>query len=320
MNTELTNSKFLMRAVIVIMIVVALVGGWMWFRWSVGMDVFDGTRAYLREELGLSKTFATVIALIGGIGGFAFASVVAIGTRSLAVAALTLAVFGIPLAFLADSMADRVCFRHETGQALCDVWRTADGYCQIRRKDAGAPPRGWEIVRSASLGDVKACSGNPDEQVKNKPRELNVESCDSMPQFFDSAGQPRIYWIRKGQRYELWDRAGHHPVSGLPLQPMTLDVAEKICEQLEGDKKQHDAMARQAELEWQRQEQARAELERQTQEKRQAQEKLERDEQERRERERQNQAGLEAKPQEEVHQQPQSAKTISDPYSGIRIR
>lgn len=334
MNTQLPNIKLprdekqatsrtetiLKRVVIVIAILVAAVGGWMWFRWSVGMDVFDGLRAYLRQELGLSQSLATTLALIGGIGGFAFASVVAIGTRSLAVVMLAIVVFGIPLSFLNDYLADRVCLRHDTGEQLCEVWRTADGYCQIRRKDAGAPPKGWEFVRVASREDVKACSANPEEQEKNKPRELKVESCDSMPQFFDAAGQPRVYWIRKREKYELWDRAGHHPVSGLPLQPMTMEVVEKICEQLERDKKQQDAMTREAELEWQRQEQARVELERQAQEQRQAQERRERDEQERRERERLNQARLEAKPQEEVHQQPQSAKTTSDPYSGIRIR
>lgn len=221
--------RVLMFAAGLTLLALAVWAAWIFFRFNAGLGAFETVRDYIGNQTGLSQPVATVIGVTAGLALSILIVVFIIKTRFLMAALIAVPVIGIPSALWLESLSAGHCFNRQTQEALCGLWESPSGEYQVFRNDGPAPKGGWGFVRNATAEDVAVYSGDPKERQSVQPHPVVVDTCDAIPQFFDRAGRPRVYWSRYRNKLELWDKGGHHPTAGIPLQPMSQSVADELC-------------------------------------------------------------------------------------------
>jgi len=242
------RDKILLIAAIAVLIFGLLV----WGRISWGTSVFETAQLWIYQNYGVSRAWAfscavLVALLLTANLGFLVAAVL-FGRRKdvnrlLVVSALVL----IPGTVVYQLSNRDQCFNRTTEAPLCALYKKPDGAFVLHRVDDAEPPSTWMKVRIASRDDVVRYGSSEDDRKSLKPTRITWEICGIGTEIFDSvSGDPKVFFAKIDNRFELFDRPGFHPQLNVRLEPVTDQSAREICKALDAQKAKTEREAKEA--------------------------------------------------------------------------
>jgi len=233
------------------------------------------------RDVGQSESVANVTAAFASVFAVYVVTILVIKSKYLLAAGVALLVLGVPAAIIYDDLAEKNCFDRKTDRPRCSTYETPEGQHVVLRKDGALPPSSWIMVDAdATHEEVRAYQANSgDSQIVDRsariPHQISLDSCtSSQAVFFDASGRPTVYWSKKGEEYELWDRRGPHPITGIQVTAINSAVAIELCKRLDAAKMKRDTQAA-LEVQQQAAQIAAEQAQREQQEKEEAQRRLE---------------------------------------------
>lgn len=250
------DSSFKLRDKILLVaaVFVLIVGLLVWARIEWGTGTFQTAQLWIYQNYGVSRawafTFAVLTALLLTANlGFLVVAVL-LGRRKdlnrlLVISALVL----IPGTVVYELRNGDQCFNRTTDTPLCAVYKKPDGSFGLHRVDGAEPPSTWRKVRTASREDVIRYGSSDDDRKKLRPTRITWGKCGPENEFFDSvSGDPKIFFAKIDNRFELFDQPGFHPQVNVRLEPVTIQSVREICKALDAIKATAEREANEARL------------------------------------------------------------------------
>lgn len=250
------DSSFKLRDKILLIaaVFVLVVGLLVWARIEWGTGAFQTAQLWIYHNYGVSRawafTFAVLTALLFTANlGFLVVAVL-LGRRKdlnrlLVISALVL----IPGTIVYELRNGDQCFNRTTDTPLCAVYKKPDGSFGLHRVDGAEPPSTWRKVRTASREDVIRYGSSDDDRKKLRPTRITWGECGPENEFFDSvSGDPKIFFAKIDNRFELFDQPGFHPQVNVRLEPVTIQSVREICKALDAIKATAEREANEARL------------------------------------------------------------------------
>ena len=242
------------KIVLGLAIIVLFLGLLVWARIEWGVNVFQIAQLWIYQNYGVSRAWAFTLAILIALLvtanlGFLVAAVL-LGRRKdlnrlLVVSALVL----IPGTVVYQLSNRDQCFNRTTEAPLCALYKKPNGTFVLHRVDDAEPPSTWRKVRTASREDVVRYGASEDDQKMLRPTRITWETCGPGTEFFDSvSGDPKVFFVKIDNHFELFDRPGFHPQVNARLEPVTIQSAREICKTFDAQKAKAEREAKEAEL------------------------------------------------------------------------
>lgn len=193
---------------------------------------YTGISSYLAEALTVVLALLLAFALYWMFSFSRFQRVTAYGI-------IVLIMAGTPVAI--HIFSERHYFPKKGGEILYRYTISQEGKIRIFRGDVYNDPQTGKKTKPLTP-EIAQARYREDKGLI--PSKLNIERLEDIELFDKVTGAPKVWycWNKVSNKYDLFDKPGYHPITRVPLFPVTPGVAQKIVQQIKIEIQQHEKL------------------------------------------------------------------------------